>query len=156
MQHGDVQLLARSRRPVRVKRVLDRVRVRHDDDLAHVPGGHRGAQRGQWVVVNFFSTTCIPCIQEHPELVKFSEQRDDVSIVSVTFEDRPAAVKDFFEQHGGDWPVLLENTGSIAISYGVTAVPESYLIDPFGIVRVKIIGGVTADKLSGYIDGLSS
>ena len=113
------------------------------------------AQRGNCVVVNFFSTTCIPCIQEHPELVKFSESSTTASIVSVTFEDRASSVKAFFEQHGGDWPVLLENTGSIAISYGVVAVPESYLIDPFGIVRAKILGGVTADDLDSLIARLS-
>jgi cytochrome c biogenesis protein CcmG/thiol:disulfide interchange protein DsbE len=121
---------------------------------AIVGNGFRGeqfdldAQRGKWVVVNFFSTTCIPCLQEHPELVEFSERHgDEASIVSVTFEDRPEDVRAFFEAEGGDWPVLLENTGSIAISYGVVAVPESYVIDPFGIVRAKVLGGVRVDDL---------
>jgi cytochrome c biogenesis protein CcmG/thiol:disulfide interchange protein DsbE len=110
------------------------------------------AERGKWVVVNFFSTTCDPCIQEHPELVKFSEDHaDSASVVSVTFEDKPQAVRDFFEQNGGDWPVLLENTGSIAVAYGVVAVPESYVIDPFGVVRAKILGGVRAEDLSDLI-----
>jgi cytochrome c biogenesis protein CcmG/thiol:disulfide interchange protein DsbE len=107
-------------------------------------------QRGNWVLVNFFSTTCVPCIREHPELKDWSERHKaagDASIVSVTFDDSPNAVRDFFEQNGGDWPVLLQDTGSIAISYGVTAVPESYLIDPFGVVRVKYTGGVTAKDL---------
>ena len=110
------------------------------------------AERGKWVVVNFFSTTCVPCIQEHPELVKFSQEHgNDASVVSVTFEDKPAAVRNFFENNGGDWPVLLENTGSIAVAYGVVAVPESYLIDPFGIVRAKFLGGVRSDELSELI-----
>jgi cytochrome c biogenesis protein CcmG/thiol:disulfide interchange protein DsbE len=110
------------------------------------------AQRGKWVVVNFFSTTCVPCIQEHPELLEWSQRHvTDASIVSVTFDDSPDAVRAFFEEHGGDWPVLLQDTGSIAISYGVTAVPESYLVDPFGVVRTKIVGGVTAEKLDELI-----
>jgi cytochrome c biogenesis protein CcmG, thiol:disulfide interchange protein DsbE len=107
-------------------------------------------QRGNWVVVNFFSTTCVPCIQEHPELKAWSERHaasGDASIVSVTFDDSPASVQQFFEANGGDWPVLVKDTGSIAISYGVTAVPESYLVDPFGVVRAKLIGGVKADDL---------
>lgn len=130
---------------------------------AIVGNGFRGeqfdldAQRGKWVVVNFFSTTCIPCLQEHPELVEFSERHGDAaSIVSVTFDDRPEAVRSFFEREGGDWPVLLENTGSIAISYGVVAVPESYVIDPFGIVRAKVLGGVRVgdlERLTGLGDG---
>jgi cytochrome c biogenesis protein CcmG/thiol:disulfide interchange protein DsbE len=129
---------------------------------AIVGSGFRGdefdldAQRGKWVVVNFFSTTCVPCIQEHPELKAWSERHaaaGDASIVSVTFDDSPDSVRSFFEENGGDWPVLVDRdiTGSIAISYGVTLVPESYLVDPFGIVRVKIIGGVTAEKLDDYL-----
>jgi cytochrome c biogenesis protein CcmG/thiol:disulfide interchange protein DsbE len=108
------------------------------------------AERGKWTVVNFFSTTCVPCIQEHPELKEWSERHasaGDASIVSVTFDDSPESVENFFEQNGGDWPVLVEDTGSIAISYGVTAVPESYLVDPFGVVRVKFVGGVRVDDL---------
>jgi cytochrome c biogenesis protein CcmG/thiol:disulfide interchange protein DsbE len=109
-------------------------------------------QRGRWTVVNFFSTSCVPCIQEHPELKAWAERHvTDASIVSVTFDDSPAKVRAFFEEHGGEWPVLLEDTGSIAISYGVTAVPESYLVDPFGVVQAKIIGGVKADKLDELI-----
>jgi cytochrome c biogenesis protein CcmG, thiol:disulfide interchange protein DsbE len=106
--------------------------------------------RGQWVIVNFFSTTCVPCEIEHPHLVELERrhaERRDLAIVSVTFEDRPEKVRDFFETNGGDWPVLLENTGPIAISYGVRGVPESYIISPGGLVARKIIGGITADGI---------
>lgn len=122
--------------------------------------GFRGEQfdidteRGNWVLVNFFSTTCIPCIQEHPELVALSERYEAsgaLAIVSVTFEDKAAAVRDFFEKNGGEWPVLLTDTGRIAISYGVTAVPESYLVAPDGRVVRKVIGGITADDVVSFI-----
>ncbi len=112
------------------------------------------AERGNWVLVNFFSTTCIPCIQEHPELVELAKRHKStgaVKLVSVTFEDRPAAVREFFEKNGGDWPVLLTDTGRIAISYGVTAVPESYLVAPDGRVVRKVIGGITADDVDTFI-----
>ncbi|HEX7097321.1 MAG TPA: TlpA disulfide reductase family protein [Acidimicrobiales bacterium] len=109
------------------------------------------AQHGRWVVVNFFSTACIPCIQEHPELVEFHQRHGDAAeIVSVTFDDKPESVRQFFEENGGDWPVLLENTGPIAVSYGVVAVPESYLVDPFGVVRARILGGVKAEDLERW------
>jgi cytochrome c biogenesis protein CcmG/thiol:disulfide interchange protein DsbE len=112
------------------------------------------AERGNWVVVNFFSTTCVPCVIEHPELVEFTERHaeaDDASVVSVTFDDRAEDVRAFFEREGGDWPVLLEDTGAVAIDYGVVAVPESYLVDPFGVVRSKWTGGVTADGIDATI-----
>mgnify|MGYP003912154507 CR=1 FL=1 len=53
----------------------------------------------------------------------------------------------FFAKNGGTWPAIEDTDGKIATDFGVTGVPESYLIDPNGIVRAKIVGGVVADKL---------
>ena len=113
--------------------------------------------RGQWVVVNFFSTTCVPCIVEHPELVAFAEERaitGDAIVVSVAFDDASANVRDFFLANGGEWPVITANTGAIAVDYGVTAVPESYLVAPSGVVAAKLIGGITKDDLDNQIEDL--
>jgi cytochrome c biogenesis protein CcmG/thiol:disulfide interchange protein DsbE len=114
--------------------------------------------RGQWVVVNFFASDCVPCIQEHPELVAFAAERartGDASVVSVAFDDEAEDVRAFFEANGGDWPVLAEGTGPIAVRYGVLKVPESYLVAPNGLVAVKLIGGVTAAQLDDLIARLS-
>jgi cytochrome c biogenesis protein CcmG/thiol:disulfide interchange protein DsbE len=113
--------------------------------------------RGQWALVNFFSTTCVPCIDEHPELVRFSERHraiGDALVVSVAFDDSVANVKAFFAENGGDWPVLTEGVGSLAVAYGVTAVPESYLVAPSGVVAAKLVGGVNADDLDQRIETL--
>ena len=62
-------------------------------------------QKGRWVLVNFFSTTCIPCLEEHPELVSFSESQsvnNDVRIVSVAFDDDASSVASFFDENGGN------------------------------------------------------
>lgn len=114
--------------------------------------------RGRWVLVNFFSTTCVPCVKEHPELVEFDERHsvaDDARIVSITFADSAANVAEFFAVHGGDWPVLAEGSYSAAVAYGVTGVPESYLVAPSGVVVWKRIGGVTADAIDDIIERLT-
>ena len=110
-------------------------------------------QRGRFVVVNFFATWCIPCIREHPELVEFSrtEGPDGATIVSVVYDDDPDDVRQFFEDNGGDWPVVIDTDGRIALSYGVSGVPESYLVAPDGTVVSKLIGGVTADDLGQFL-----
>jgi cytochrome c biogenesis protein CcmG, thiol:disulfide interchange protein DsbE len=103
---------------------------------------------GGFVLVNMFATWCTPCIREHPELVEFQRRHpDDATVVSVVFDDSEDNVRRFFEENGGDWPVVTDPDGRIALSYAVARVPESYLIAPDGTVVTKLAGGVTADGL---------
>lgn len=111
-------------------------------------------QRGRFVVVNFFSTTCVPCIREHPELVSFHEAYAPTGfaeVLSVAFDDSAANVAGFFEANGGDWPVIASDTGSIAVAYGVALVPESVIVADNGEVIDKLIGGVTRSQIESVI-----
>lgn len=110
--------------------------------------------RGRWVVVNFFATWCVPCRTEHPELVSFSRRHlttGDAEVVSVVFDDDPDTVAAFFDQEGGDWPVL-DGTGTgVILDYAVAQVPESFLVAPNGRVVAKLVGGVTSAGLDRVI-----
>lgn len=108
---------------------------------------------GRWLVVNFFATWCVPCVQEHPELIAFEDaqaRQGQANVVSVVFDDQPDAVRRFFDRNGGDWPVVLTD-GTVVADWGVAGVPESYLVDPGGIVRAKLVGGVTAAGLDRLV-----
>jgi len=108
---------------------------------------------GNWVVVNFFASWCTPCRVEQPELVKFDQEHQKtggVEIVSVVFQDKEADVKAFFDQSGATWPVLVGDTSSTALNFGVTAVPESYIVSPDGQVVAKF-ENVTAAELDSVI-----
>jgi cytochrome c biogenesis protein CcmG/thiol:disulfide interchange protein DsbE len=109
--------------------------------------------RGQWVVVNFFATWCVPCVTEHPELVEFSERHAraaDASVVSVVFDDEAEDVADFFAENGGEWPVI--DGEGVILDWAVAAVPESFLVTPDGVVAAKITGGVSADGLDDLLE----
>ena len=100
----------------------------------------------------------MPCVREHPELIAFDEAHapvGDASVVSIAFSDSATNVSQFFVDNGGDWSVLGEDTGRHAISYGVAAVPETYLVSPQGIVTTKFIGGITQADLESEIARLS-
>ncbi|MBI1845253.1 MAG: TlpA family protein disulfide reductase [Actinobacteria bacterium] len=75
----------------------------------------------RFVLVNVFATWCVPCQQEHPELVAFEArhaQIGDARVVSVVFSDKPDAVTRFFADRGGSWPVLDDPEGRIALDWG--------------------------------------
>ena len=106
--------------------------------------------RGRWVLVNFFATWCVPCRQEHPDLVAFEKRHraiGDAAVVGVVYDDTPSAVARFRGELGGDWPMLVDERGRIALEFGVRGIPESFLISPSGVVTSRIVGGVDDDAL---------
>jgi cytochrome c biogenesis protein CcmG/thiol:disulfide interchange protein DsbE len=110
--------------------------------------------RGRYVVLNFFATWCVPCQREHPELSRFQNrhaQTGDATVLAVIFDDDVPSVRSFFEREGGDWPVLDDPGGKIALDFGVRGPPESFLIDPDGFVVSKIVGEVRADALESLV-----
>lgn len=113
-------------------------------------------RKGSWVVLNFFTSTCVPCQREHPELVAFVDQQrglglDGAEFYSVVVDDRPDAVEAFFATYGGDWPIVYDPDGRFAVAFGVAQVPETWIIDPNGIVRGRVISQVTAEFLGQQI-----
>jgi cytochrome c biogenesis protein CcmG, thiol:disulfide interchange protein DsbE len=111
--------------------------------------------RGRWVVVNFFASWCTPCITEHPELRAFDEAHraaGDAVLLGVTYSNETEDARAFFEQQGGDWPVIDDPENRIAVSYGMAKVPESFVVSPTGIVVHRFAGAVTRAELDEVID----
>jgi cytochrome c biogenesis protein CcmG/thiol:disulfide interchange protein DsbE len=110
-------------------------------------------RKGSWVVLNFFTADCIPCQQEHPELVEFVERQevlgaDGAEFYSVVVNDSVEDVEEFFAANGGEWPVVYPaESSAIDVAFGVAAVPETWIVDPNGVVRVRIISTVDAEDL---------
>jgi cytochrome c biogenesis protein CcmG, thiol:disulfide interchange protein DsbE len=114
--------------------------------------------KGQWVVVNFMASWCAACRVEHPELIQFVQRHSavgDAVVVAVAMGDTPKDTAAFFAERGGDWPVVSDTTTEYSVAYGIVKLPESYLVDPNGFVRVKWIGGLTADGMDAEILALS-
>jgi cytochrome c biogenesis protein CcmG, thiol:disulfide interchange protein DsbE len=119
------------------------------------------ARRGSWVVVNFFATWCPPCVAEHPELLRFSRAQQEAGgaeLVTVINNDDPENVRAFFAENGGleEWPVVDDPQGDVYVDFGVSKVPETWIIDPDGVVRGRIIATVTADSLTRILGALQS
>jgi len=115
-------------------------------------------RKGSWVVVNFFNSRCVPCAAEHPELVRFVQQQaqfgaDGAELYAIVQPpDSDRDIRAFFAERGGVvWPVVRDDDGVVNVAFGVAQVPETWIIDPNGIVRVRWAGPITADVLSGLV-----
>jgi cytochrome c biogenesis protein CcmG/thiol:disulfide interchange protein DsbE len=111
-------------------------------------------------VLNFFATWCTPCRGEHPELLRFAATHEGsgVELVSIAdATDTKGAIDDFVGRNGGagDWPVLTDPSSDVRINYGVAKTPETWIIDPDGVVRARIITTVTASKLDELLRRVS-
>jgi len=108
----------------------------------------------RWLLVNFFATWCVPCVEEHPQLRKLAadgERSGQVEVVSVVYGDQAADVERFFEERGGDWTVLDSDDGRTSLDWGVAKVPESFLVSPTGVVVERFQGGVVAKDVEDLI-----
>ncbi|MBZ5552165.1 MAG: TlpA family protein disulfide reductase [Acidobacteriia bacterium] len=117
--------------------------------------------RGKFVVLNFWGTWCPPCVEEAPFLEQLNQrfvattpQRITVLTVSVDSDWDP--VNKFSQEHNLSFPILLDTHQSVPHQYGTFKYPETYIIDPSGIVRGKIIGAYNwmAPEALQYFDSL--
>ncbi|HEY6904739.1 MAG TPA: TlpA disulfide reductase family protein [Candidatus Acidoferrales bacterium] len=97
---------------------------------------------GKVVLVNFWATWCPPCREEIPELIELSQRyKDKLQIIGISMDDAPASeVRQFAEQIGITYPVVM-GSGAIEAEYGgVPALPTSFVISPDGRVVQKHAG----------------
>jgi cytochrome c biogenesis protein CcmG/thiol:disulfide interchange protein DsbE len=112
--------------------------------------------RGQVVLVNFWASWCLACIDEHPLLVA-AERRwgpEGLRVVGVVYQDVRPNAQAWMRERGGSWPNVLDAGSRTAIEYGLFGVPETFLLDRNGVVVYKQIGPVTPDVLSTWIPRL--
>jgi len=111
-----------------------------------------GKLRGKPVVLNFWATWCVPCYQEHPVLVENAQRIGaNVQFVGVVFNDTEDKINAFLRQRGSAYPTVLDEQGKAAIAYGVGGVPETYFINPKGVIVAKFAGPMTTEVLQANL-----
>jgi len=101
--------------------------------------------KGRYVIVNFWATWCVPCIQEIPEINAFFKEHKDVAVIGVAMdaEDNPAKVKQFAAKVGHDYPLVFSNDDVEAQLGTPRALPTTRIYDPKGKVIYERVGRVT-------------
>jgi len=122
-----------------------------DFELETLSGGtvRLSKLRGRPVVVNFWASWCVPCREEAPILRDLAEQQSaaGLAVVGILFQDQAQKARAFQEEYALAFPSLLDPGSNTAIDFGLSGVPETFLIDRDGVVRAHIRGGITREGL---------
>ncbi len=100
------------------------------------------AFRGKPVLVNFWATWCPPCREEMPSLARLAQSFDPQSfeVLTVSVDDGWEPIEKFLPGPKTPYRVGLDEGGKISRAYGTTKLPESYLLDRDGKLRLKFVG----------------
>jgi cytochrome c biogenesis protein CcmG, thiol:disulfide interchange protein DsbE len=105
--------------------------------------------RGSVVFVNFWATWCGSCIEEIPSIEKLYRKLSEnpqFKIVTILVKDDLQRASGFMKQNGLTFPVYLNTDESAAKLFGITGVPETFILDKKGILRHKVIGPAEWDS----------
>lgn len=98
--------------------------------------------RGKVVFINFWATWCTTCKSEmpHKESLYQKMQGKPFQMLGMLFRDDPVNLVDYFKKQQVSPPTLISPDNEAAKLYGITGVPETFIIDKEGIVREKLVG----------------
>ena len=107
--------------------------------------------RGQVWILNVWASWCVACRVEHPLLVEFAKTTT-VPIYGLNYKDKRDDAQRWLANFGDPYKQSLSDTeGLVGIDFGVYGVPETFVIDKAGVIRLKHIGPVTPEVLAGTI-----
>lgn len=110
--------------------------------------------RGKVVVVNFWATWCIPCIEEMPMFQSYSDQYPQFVMVGIDQEEGLEQVSGFISKMGITYPILLDSNSKVSESYRVLILPTTFFIDEEGMIRFRHFGIMSQDQFVYYLNTL--
>ncbi|WP_339132556.1 MAG: redoxin domain-containing protein [Candidatus Electrothrix sp. GW3-4] len=104
--------------------------------------------KGQVVFLNFWATWCPPCVSEMPSMQNLYNTlpQDQFKMLAVLYGDEARNAKDFAQQLDITLPILIDEGNQVGMNYGITGVPETFILDKEGIIREKVQGPAEWDS----------
>ncbi|MCJ7695325.1 MAG: TlpA family protein disulfide reductase [Anaerolineaceae bacterium] len=111
---------------------------------------------GKPVIIFFWASWCSVCKSIIPDLQstyeKYSRDYIDIISINMTYQDQLPAVKAYVSENEITFPVLIDPTGDVSVSYNIRALPTAYIINPDGIIHSIIIGnGLTSAYIQSQL-----
>lgn len=113
--------------------------------------------RGKTVVLNFWASWCPPCVEEFPYLIDLQRRMPNIVVLAVSFDTDPNAYRQYLiDNHIAGITTILDLSQQSNHAFDTTRPPETYIIDPHGIIRRKFIGAqdFTSPEIMNYIRNL--
>ena len=107
-----------------------------------------GLADGRVKLVNFWASWCVPCRAEHPQLEALAQ---DVPVMGINYKDQPAAALAFLDELGDPFAAIGADEGRTGLDWGLYGVPETFVVDGDGIVRLRFAGPITVSVMSDTI-----
>ncbi len=114
--------------------------------------------QGKPSVLSFWTTWCPYCLRQTPVLVDAYRHwaTEGIEFVGINVQEDHSAVAAYVAQHGVDYPVLLDEQGSVAADYAVQGYPTTYFLDKEHRIVMRHVGALTDDQLNTYLTMLQS
>jgi cytochrome c biogenesis protein CcmG, thiol:disulfide interchange protein DsbE len=110
---------------------------------------------GQPKLVNFFASWCVPCVGEAPVLAMLKQQ--GVPIVGIAVRDRPADLGQFLSDNGDPFERIGSDPESkVQLAFGSAGVPETFVVDGHGIIRMQHIGPIEAGDVPDLVEAVKA
>ncbi|HZD38123.1 MAG TPA: TlpA disulfide reductase family protein [Actinomycetes bacterium] len=123
--------------------------------LTRLDGGtlDLAAYHGRPVLLNFWATWCGPCVREFPLLRRTLEQRrgQGLVVIGVLVNDKAAVARRFVREHGGTWPVGIDQGAKAAAAFKAIGLPETVFVRKDGTLATRVLGELTQDRLDAQL-----
>lgn len=108
--------------------------------------------KGKKVLLNFWATWCPPCKEEMPDMQKLYEEYKDEDVVVVgvnvtSTEKNREDVEKFVKEYQLAFPILMDEIGEVTHQFEILSFPTTYFIDSDGVIRSKVIGALSKEKM---------
>ena len=105
---------------------------------------------GDVKLLNYWASWCAPCRVEHPKLEELADQ--GITIYGVNYKDKPGNALGFLQELGDPYTAIgADESGRMALDWGVYGVPETYVIDGQGNIVLRFAGPITDRVLENQI-----
>jgi peroxiredoxin len=109
--------------------------------------------RGHPVVLNFWASWCPPCKSEAPALERaWQSYRGRIDFIGIDDKDLASEARTFVSAHGLTFPILKDGPGDVTDSYGISQLPETYVLDSSGKIVAHIAGPIDSSEFASQFE----